>query len=74
MVTIEILDLLGYPKVFYPPTILIVTIEILDILGYPKVFYPPTILIVTIDLLDNRGYCRVIRVFFDKYFINKTML
>ena len=27
IVTIDLLDILGYPKVFYPPTILMVTIE-----------------------------------------------
>ena len=59
MDTIELLFFLGYPNVFYPPTILMDTIELLFFLGYPKVFYPPTILMDTIELLFFLGYPKV---------------
>ena len=38
MDTIELLFLWGYPKVFYPPTILMDTIELLFIWGYWRFF------------------------------------
>ena len=66
MDTIELLDFWGYPKVFYPPTILMDTIELLDFWGYPKVFYPHTIFIVTIEILDIWGYWRFFQQIFHK--------